>query len=44
LDAIAARWAASRDAAVRRLLAEDVDKQEARDPDDRRTHISTVLR
>ncbi|MFF9098829.1 hypothetical protein ACF1AX_37655 [Streptomyces sp. NPDC014802] len=39
-----ARDGASRDATVRRLLAEHVERQEESDPDDRLTHISTVLR
>lgn len=44
LAAVAARQGASRDATVRRLLAEHVERQEQVDPDDRLTHISTVLR
>ncbi|MFE7713338.1 hypothetical protein ACFU6I_48310 [Streptomyces sp. NPDC057486] len=49
LDALAAVMAkqqqgTSRDATVRRLLAEHVERQEQEDPDDRLTHISTVLR
>lgn len=44
LTASAARWGTSRDATVRQLLAGHVQSQEVLDPDDRRTHISTVLR
>jgi hypothetical protein len=44
LSAVMARDGTSRDTAVRRLLAEHVERQEQRDPDDRLTHISTVLR
>lgn len=44
LAAVAARQGASRDATVRQLLAEHVERQEQVDPDDRLTHISTVLR
>lgn len=47
LDALAAvmdRRGTSRDETVRQLLAEHVELQETRDPDDRLTHISTVLR
>jgi hypothetical protein len=44
LDRVAARWGTSRDATVRRLLSEHVQAQEDRAPDDRLTHISTVLR
>ncbi|MCX5443914.1 hypothetical protein [Streptomyces sp. NBC_00063] len=47
-DALAAvmtrEGGASRDATVRRLLAEHVERQEHEHPDDRLTHISTVLR
>jgi len=39
-----ARQGTSRDATVRRLLAEHVERQEQEHPDDRLTHISTVLR
>lgn len=39
-----AREGTSRDATVRRLLAEHVERQEQTDADDRLTHISTVLR
>lgn len=41
---VASRWAISRDAAVRRLLDEHVQRQDAVGEEDRRTHISTVLR
>ncbi|MFF8932334.1 hypothetical protein ACF1AO_34285 [Streptomyces longwoodensis] len=44
LDRVAARWGTSRDATARRLLSEHVQAQEDRAPDDRLTHISTVLR
>lgn len=44
LAAVMARRGTSRDETVRQLLAEHVSAQEARDPDDRVTHISTVLR
>lgn len=44
VSAVAARWATSRDAALRRLLEQHVQRQDALAPDDRRTHISTVLR
>jgi hypothetical protein len=44
LTAVMARYGASRDATVRRLLTEHVERQEQEDPDDRLTHISTVLR
>ncbi|MFE1198144.1 hypothetical protein ACFW6E_36295 [Streptomyces olivaceoviridis] len=44
LTAVVARHGTSRDATVRRLLAEHVERQEQRDPDDRLTHISTALR
>ncbi|MGW1506116.1 hypothetical protein ACWCQW_48035 [Streptomyces mirabilis] len=44
LARVAARWRTSRDETVRRLLGEYVQAQEERDPDDRLTHISTVLR
>lgn len=44
LAAVTARWGTSRDEAVRRLLTEHVQVQEDREPEDRLTHISTVLR
>ncbi|MET9387942.1 hypothetical protein ABZY09_44885 [Streptomyces sp. NPDC002928] len=44
LAAVMTREGASRDATVRRLLAEHVERQEHEHPDDRLTHISTVLR
>ncbi|MEU9214529.1 hypothetical protein AB0D27_43395 [Streptomyces sp. NPDC048415] len=44
LAAVMAKQGASRDATVRRLLAEHVERQEQEHPDDRLTHISTVLR
>ncbi|MEU5036107.1 hypothetical protein AB0G48_18400 [Streptomyces rubiginosohelvolus] len=44
LTALAARDGASRDAMVRRLLAEHVQRQERKLPEDRLTHISTTLR
>ena len=44
LKAIAARRGVSRDEAVRQVLAEHVDAQEACEPEARLTHISTVLR
>ncbi|MGW6890357.1 hypothetical protein [Streptomyces chartreusis] len=44
LAAVMARQGAARDATVRRLLAEHVERQEQEYPDDRLTHISTVLR
>lgn len=44
LAAVTARWGTSRDEAVRRLLAEYVRAQEDREPEDRLTHISTMLR
>jgi hypothetical protein len=44
LTAVMARHGTSRDATVRRLLTEHVERQEQTDPDDRLTHISTVLR
>lgn len=44
LAAVMARQGMSRDAAVRWLLAEHVERQEQKVPDDRLTHISTVLR
>ncbi|GHD86782.1 hypothetical protein [Streptomyces naganishii] len=39
-----ARRGASRNETVRQLLAEHVEEQERKDPEDRITHISTVLR
>lgn len=44
LAVIAAVRRVSRDEAVRQVLDEHVNLQEKRDPRDRRTHISTVLR
>ncbi|WP_141746656.1 hypothetical protein [Streptomyces sp. LUP30] len=44
LTAVMARHGTSRDAIVRRLLAEHVERQEQTNPDDRLTHVSTVLR
>lgn len=44
LAVVMARNGASRDATVRRLLAEHVQRQEPAHPEDRLTHISTVLR
>lgn len=44
LAAIGARRGTSRDETLRQLLAEHVEFQEGRDPDDRLTHIATVLR
>ncbi|MER7178539.1 hypothetical protein ABT404_03450 [Streptomyces hyaluromycini] len=44
LAAVGARRGTSRDETLRQLLAEHVEFQERRDPDDRLTHISTVLR
>lgn len=44
LARIAARRKISRDEAVRQVLAEHLDEQEAREPEDRVTHISTILR
>lgn len=44
LATVAASKRASRDATVRRLLAEHVERQEQEYPEDRLTHISTVLR
>jgi hypothetical protein len=44
LAAVTIRRGTSRDETVRQLLAEYVEVQEALDPDDRLTHISTVLR
>jgi hypothetical protein len=44
LTTVVARHGTLRDATVRRLLAEHVERQEQTDPDDRLTHISTVLR
>lgn len=44
LTAVMARRGTSRDATVRGLLAEYVERQEQTGPDDRLTHVSTVLR
>ncbi|MEU1596618.1 hypothetical protein ABZ468_28135 [Streptomyces sp. NPDC005708] len=44
LPRIMARHGVSRDATVRQLLTEHVASQEQRQPEDRITHISTVLR
>ncbi|MDX3800487.1 hypothetical protein [Streptomyces sp. AK04-3B] len=44
LAAIGARRGTSRDETLRQLLSEHVEFQEDLDPDDRLTHISTVLR
>ncbi|MEU6278078.1 hypothetical protein ABZ871_37640 [Streptomyces populi] len=44
LAAVMARRGASRDETVRQLLTEHVKAQERKDPEDRITHISTVLR
>jgi len=44
LATVMAREGTSRDATVRRLLAEHVGRQEQEYPEDRLTHISTVLR
>ncbi|MEU0169023.1 hypothetical protein ABZ214_26830 [Streptomyces iakyrus] len=44
LTAVMARHGTSRDATVRRLLAEHAERQEHADPGDRLTHVSTVLR
>ncbi|WP_326736063.1 hypothetical protein [Streptomyces sp. NBC_01022] len=44
LTAVMGRNGGSRDATVRRLLAEHVQRQEIKHPEDRLTHISTVLR
>ncbi|MFD6067267.1 hypothetical protein [Amycolatopsis lurida] len=44
LDRIALRRGVSRDEAVRQVLVEHIAAQEARDPEDRLTHIATVLR
>ncbi|BFO23221.1 hypothetical protein SHKM778_96090 (plasmid) [Streptomyces sp. KM77-8] len=44
LAAAMTRQGTSRDATVRRLMTEHVERQEQEDPDDRLTHISTVLR
>ncbi|MFE7935437.1 hypothetical protein ACFU6S_43275 [Streptomyces sp. NPDC057456] len=44
LAAVMARQGTSRDATVRQLMTEHVERQEQEDPDDRLTHISTVLR
>ncbi|MGX1542584.1 hypothetical protein [Streptomyces adustus] len=44
LAVVGARRGTSRDETLRQLLSEHVEFQERRDPDDRLTHISTVLR
>ncbi|MER5698787.1 hypothetical protein ABT255_17705 [Streptomyces mirabilis] len=44
LATVMAREGTSRDATVRRLLAEHIGRQEPEHPEDRLTHISTVLR
>lgn len=44
LTAIMGRTGASRDATVPRLLTEHVERQEPMQPEDKLTHISTVLR
>lgn len=44
LGSVTARQGTSRDEAVRQLLTAHVQEQEARAPDERLTHISTVLR
>lgn len=44
LAVIVARQGTSRDETIRQLLSDHVEAQEAEDPDDRLTHISTVLR
>jgi hypothetical protein len=44
LTAVMARRGTSRDATVRGLLAEYVERQEQTGPDNRLTHVSTVLR
>lgn len=44
LAAVGTRRGTSQDATLRQLLGEHVEFQEDRDPDDRLTHISTVLR
>ncbi|MFD7734127.1 hypothetical protein ACFV6F_27565 [Kitasatospora phosalacinea] len=44
LATVQERWGTSRDETVRRLLADHVALQEERAPEDRLTHISTVLR
>ncbi|MFE1408577.1 hypothetical protein ACFW5D_34320 [Streptomyces sp. NPDC058770] len=44
LATIAARQGTSRDETVRRLLSDHVEEQERKDPEDRRTHLSTLLR
>ncbi|MCY0937637.1 hypothetical protein [Streptomyces sp. H34-S4] len=44
LAAVAVRRGASRDETIRQLLTVHVQSQECLDPDDRRTHIGTVLR
>jgi hypothetical protein len=44
LQTIAARAGTSRDETIRRLLSEHVERQEHLDPEERLTHVSTVLR
>ncbi|MBP5859144.1 hypothetical protein F6456_00025 [Streptomyces sp. LBUM 1484] len=44
LATVAASKRTSRDETVRRLLAEHVERQEQEYPEDRLTHVSTVLR
>ena len=44
LAVVAARRGVSRDEAVRQVLGEHVEVQENREPEDRLTHVSTVLR
>ena len=41
---VAAKRGVSRDEAIRQLLGEHVELQEAREPGDRLTHVSAVLR
>ncbi|WP_149265057.1 hypothetical protein [Actinomadura sp. K4S16] len=44
LQVIVARRGTSRDGTLRQLLGEHVERQESLDPDERLTHVSTVLR
>ncbi len=44
LAVVAERRGVSRDEAVRQVLSEHIELQENREPEDRLTHISTVLR
>ena len=44
LAVVAARRGTSRDEAIRQVLGEHVELQENREPEDRLTHVSTVLR